>query len=81
MRLIRHGLALFGLEMLVRRATDYLVQVSLDGRHWRALATVRRQSGVLDRLDARARGVRLVRLLITGATRGRMPLLQELMVS
>jgi hypothetical protein len=70
-----------------RRATDYVLLGSSDGRHWRRLAKVAgRAEGAVDRLRFRPASVRFLRLRVTAATKGlegteEPPLLQELSAS
>jgi trehalose/maltose hydrolase-like predicted phosphorylase len=70
-----------------RRATDYVVLGSRDGKHWRRLATVSgHATGTNDTLHFPPTKVRFLRLKVTAATKGiegkeEPPLLQELKAS
>jgi hypothetical protein len=71
----------------LRRATDYVLLGSADGRHWRRLAAVHgRAKGAVDRLHFPPASVRFLRIRVTAATKGiegaeEPPLLQELAAS
>jgi hypothetical protein len=68
----------------VRRATDYVLLGSTDGKHWQRLARVAgRAKGTVDKLSFAPTSVRFLRLRVTAATKGlegkeEPPLLEEL---
>jgi trehalose/maltose hydrolase-like predicted phosphorylase len=65
-----------------RRATDYVVEGSLDGRHWQRLASVKnRAKGTVDHLHFAPASVKFLRLNETAATEGEPPLLEEIETS
>jgi hypothetical protein len=66
----------------VLRASAYTVQISRNGRVWRQVAAVSgKTSGATDVLRFKRRRGRFVRIRITQATAGKMPMLQELTVT
>jgi trehalose/maltose hydrolase-like predicted phosphorylase len=78
--------------VVTRRATDYVLLGSRDGKHWKRLATVEgRTEGTVDELRFRPTAVRFLRLEVTAATEGlpgkeepakeEPPLLEELSAS
>jgi trehalose/maltose hydrolase-like predicted phosphorylase len=65
-----------------RRATAYVLEGSLDGRHWQRLASVKnRAKGTVDHLHFAPASVKFLRLKETAATEGEPPLLEELETS
>jgi trehalose/maltose hydrolase-like predicted phosphorylase len=65
-----------------RRATAYVLEGSLDGRHWQRLATVKnRAKGTVDHLHFAPASVKFLRLKETAATEGEPPLLEEIETS
>ena len=68
--------------MKPRRATAYVLEGSLDGRHWQRLASVKnRAKGTVDHLHFAPTAVKFLRLKETAATEGEPPLLEELETS
>ncbi|MBV8431489.1 MAG: hypothetical protein JO244_10025, partial [Solirubrobacterales bacterium] len=66
--------------VIVRRATDYQVQVSGNGRRWQTVAVIRRRTGPIDSLSLPRLRARYVRLRILSASKHMAPLLDELTV-
>jgi trehalose/maltose hydrolase-like predicted phosphorylase len=65
-----------------RRATDYVLEGSLDGSHWQRLASVKnRAKGTVDHLHFAPASVKFLRLKETAATKGEPPLLEEVETS
>jgi hypothetical protein len=61
----------------VLRAVDYTIAGSLDGHTWHRLATVHRTSGTHDAITFPPAAVRYLRVSITSASSGGMPMLEE----
>jgi trehalose/maltose hydrolase-like predicted phosphorylase len=67
--------------VLTLRAADYAIQVSIDGRTWRTVATVTgRVTGTEDTVTFAPTRAVYVRVQITGAAGDQLPLLDELAV-
>lgn len=70
----------------IRRATDYVLQGSRDGKHWQRLAKATGATGTVDTLRFHPTSVRYLRLKVTAATKGlegeeEPPLLETLRAS
>jgi trehalose/maltose hydrolase-like predicted phosphorylase len=70
----------------IRRATDYVLLGSQDGKHWRRLASVAGGTGTIDNLRFHPTSIRYLRLRVTAATKGlegkeEPPLLETLRAS
>jgi hypothetical protein len=93
---IRHAVVIWGSEwpaqpkpnvhpaprpVIARRATQYALLISRDGRHWHQVTSIRRTSGTLDSISFAAARARFVRLRIAAAANRKPALLQELRVT
>jgi trehalose/maltose hydrolase-like predicted phosphorylase len=65
----------------VLRGVDYTLAASLDGHTWHTVATVHRTTGTHDSLAFAPANARYMRLTVTSASAGGMPMLEEIAAS